>query len=303
VSNQAETQHVGLIGWPVEHSVSPAMFNAAFQAMDMNWRYTAYPLEPKHLAKGVTELRERGVRGFNVTVPHKQSVMGLLDTLKPDARIIGAVNTVSLIQGEIPQLQGTNTDGIGFYKDLTTHITAPVQNQHALVLGSGGAAHAAVYVLARLGYQIYIASRNPSRGLELIRNVQAGLTAINETQSQPIESTQWRMQMRTLPWSRIGQVDVDINLVVNCTPVGMWPDVDAAPWPGDIPLPATATVYDMVYRPARTKLIQNALDAGIPAYNGLGMLVEQGAAAFNLWTGQDAPTDVMYAAAERALRS
>lgn len=298
---------VGLIGWPVEHSVSPAMFNASFQALGMSWQYEAFAVEPRNLERTVTALHNRGIEGFNVTVPHKQAIMELLDIVQPAGRVIGAVNTVSLNrENDVGLWQGTNTDALGFRTDLTACIGEPAPQSNALILGAGGAARAAAYVLADLGYQIHILSRNPARGLELIRDVQSGLTLTahnNNDRNDKIGSTVWRMSMRILPWDRLQHVKVDIHLIVNCTPVGMWPHIDESPWPDEIPIPATAAVYDMIYRPQETKLMQQAKKSGAQAFNGLGMLVQQGAAAFTLWTGRDAPLDMMRTAAQKALNT
>jgi shikimate dehydrogenase len=297
---ETNTQLVGLIGWPVEHSVSPAMFNAAFDALGMNWRYDLFAAPQDKLPRVVTALHEHGVRGFNVTVPHKRSVMELLDVVKPEARIIGAVNTVTALTEANRRWEGTNTDGIGFSTDLRSRIPEHPRGASAIILGAGGAARAAAYILAQMGYQIYIAAREPVRGLEIIRDVQAGIT-VSETHNRPQGSTQWRMQMRTVPWNRLEQIGTAVRLIVNCTPVGMWPRSDASPWPDDVPLPSEAVVYDMVYRPIETTFMRQARAAGLEAHNGLGMLVQQGIIAFQLWTGQDAPVEVMYTAAQRAL--
>ncbi len=302
MSAEKPGQRVGLIGWPVTHSVSPAMFNAAFAALEMDWRYEAFPVPPQELEHTLDCLREQGVRGLNVTVPHKQAVIPLLDTVQPEAKAVGAVNTITLANDGTARLHGTNTDIVGFLKDLADHVAAPArEGAQALVLGAGGAARAAAYVLARLGYATHIACRNTTRGLELIRDIQAGMATNSAHLPQQSETTQWRMQMRTIPWERIGFVAGEVSLIVNCTPVGMWPDVDQTPWPAETPIPAHAMVYDMVYRPLETRFLQQARAAGCQAISGLGMLVWQGAASFRLWTGREAPLDVMLDAAQQAL--
>ena len=303
MSAEHETQLVGLIGWPVEHSTSPAMFNAAFASLGINWRYEAFPVQPQQLKQFIQDLRERGLRGVNVTVPHKHAVVDMLDVVPPEIKALGAVNTIQVTQNGLNRLHGTNTDIIGFYRDLTGYVSATPDQSRALILGAGGAARAAAFVLARLGYHLHVACRHPSRGLELIRDVQAGLSVIGSAKRDPIESTHWRMQMLTLPWDRIAAIAPTIDLIVNCTPVGMWPHVDQSPWPEEIPIPREATVYDMVYRPEETKLLRQAKAAGAHAITGLGMLVHQGAESFRLWTGQEPPLDVMLAAARQALHS
>lgn len=293
------TTRVGLIGWPVEHSVSPAMFNAAFDALGLAWRYEAFPVPPDRLAAAVGELVARGVRGVNVTVPHKRAVMSLLDAIHPAARAVGAVNTITVQVGSTVRLHGTNTDVQGFREDLQQWVNpGGERSQRALVLGAGGAARAAVYVLAGMGYQVSVAARDPARGLDLIREVQVGLAAGDAGRDYPTAS---RMQTRVVPWDRLRELAANVHLIVNCTPVGMWPQADESPWPEGVPIPGGALVYDMVYRPARTTLLRQAESAGAQAVSGLGMLVRQGAAAFRLWTGQEPPLEVMFAAARQAL--
>lgn len=301
MSAQSNPQKVGVIGWPVEHSISPAMINAAFQALAMNWQYEALAVEPYNLRRVIHSLQARGYQGVNVTVPHKNAVVDLLDVVPPEIKALGAVNTVSVMPDGTHRLKGDNTDIMGFYRDLTKYVRATPDQSRALILGAGGAARAAAFVLARLGYRLQIASRNPTRGLEVIRDVQAGLSILNVVQNAPVESTQWRMQMLTVPWQRLPKISEKVDLIVNCTPVGMWPNVDESPWPDDAPINNTATVYDMIYRPQQTRFLQQAEEAGAQAVGGLGMLVQQGAESFRLWTGQDAPIDVMTEAAKRAL--
>lgn len=302
MSAQQQTHLVGLIGWPVEHSVSPAMFNAAFQTLGMDWQYETFSTRPDQLTDVIRDLKARRVRGLNVTIPHKQAIMTYLDIIQPQAKTIGAVNTITVIDDESRQWRGENTDAIGFYRDLTANAPDLPADASALILGAGGAAHAAASVLARLNYQTYIASRNPSQGLNLIRSIQSGMATSNApTSSNQIESTQWRMRMRAIPWNRIGSIAGRVDLIVNCTPAGMWPKVDVSPWPADVPFPAHAVLYDMIYRPQITRLMQTAQDAGAKAIGGLGMLVQQGAAAFQLWTEREAPVQVMEEAAKQAV--
>ncbi len=282
-------QRVGLIGWPVAHSVSPAMFNAAFTALGLNWRYDAYPISPDNLASGLRALQADGLRGLNVTVPHKRAVIDLLDSIRPEARLIGAVNTIAAVEeGGVIRWEGTNTDAAGLHHDLRALVGLPEPGASALILGAGGAARAAAVVLARQGYTITIASRRPERGEQLVNEARRNLPAQTE--------------IHAIPWEALRRIDLSqIRLIVHCTPVGMWPHDDETPWPSDLAIPSAAVVYDMVYRPAQTRLMRQALDSGAAAYNGLGMLVRQGAAAFTLWTGREAPIDIMLDAARQAL--
>lgn len=295
------TRQVGLIGWPVEHSLSPHMFKAAFAHLGLDWQYTAFAIPPQELAQRVGDLQEQGIRGFNVTVPHKQAIMDVLDTIQPEARSVGAVNTVIAKKTNNGIMWiGTNTDVAGFAADIAHLIGSTGTKSTAMILGAGGAARAAAFALAQMDYEVLVASRTPTRGLSLVRDVQAGLM-VDPTKKPEVESTIWRMQMRSIPWERIGALAPEVDLVVNCTPVGMWPHIEASPWPKDVPFPEGITLYDMVYRPANTLLMQQAIQAGGKAYNGLGMLVRQGAAAFELWTGKTAPFEIMLQAAQAAL--
>lgn len=264
---------VGIIGWPIEHSLSPAMQNAAFEALGMtDWHYDKMAIPPDIVGLSLRELRDHGYIGINVTVPHKETV---LRYVKADerAQLIGAVNTIDFRTNT-----ATNTDVIGIMDDLSAH-GVEVAGQRVIVLGAGGAARAAVYGLAQAGANLAIVNRTLERAEKLIHDL--GVDA---------------MPM-TLERAARGKA----SLIVNCTSVGMHPKVDASPWDEDVPFPQGVTLYDMVYRPGITKLMQQVEAAGGHAIGGMGMLARQGAAAFNIWTGRDAPVDVMLAVLGEAL--
>jgi shikimate dehydrogenase len=274
---------VGLIGWPVEHSVSPAMHNAAFEVMGLSGHYTLLRTPPDRVEAGLADLKARGYRGANVTVPHKQAVMPYLDKMDDAAHAIGAVNTI-VVEGD--KLLGYNTDAGGFVSALRDAGFEPA-GRHALVLGAGGASRAVVYALARGGCVVTIHNRTEGRAAELCRRMQ---------DAAPHASVTW------IP-AGTGLADLPLaayDLLVNTTPVGMWPKTDASPWPESLPMPGHWTVYDLVYNPVETRLLAQASAAGATTIGGLGMLVHQGALAFKLWTGQMPPTEIMHAAAERA---
>ncbi len=270
---------VGVIGWPIEHSLSPAMHNAAFKAlgMDNDWRYDLRAISPDDLPSGVEEMRQMGYVGINVTVPHKHAVMELVS---PDekAQAIGAVNTVDFRDNT-----GTNTDVDGFIADLQAHGVV-VSGEKVLVLGAGGAGRAVVYGLWREGAQITVVEQIPERAQEMIAHLRESVGADGIEMKLLADAAEW-----------------DAAVIVNCTPVGMWPKVDVSPWSVEIPFPQGVTVYDLVYRPAKTRLMQQAEDNGGRAFGGLGMLVRQGAAAFTIWTGKDAPFEVMYEVVQTAM--
>ena len=271
-------KRVGVIGFPVEHSLSPIMHNAAFEALQMrDWHYDAMSIPPDILRLGLREPKNHGYIGINVTVPHKEAIM---EFVRPDdkARAIGAVNTVDF-RSNI----GTNTDADGLIGDLYAH-QIPLSGERVLVLGAGGAARAAVYGLSREGARIAIVNRTKSRAYGLVEQLKitAGIMGVD---------------VMTLDEA----ADLGMSLIVNCTSVGLHPHINQTPWIHGVPFPDGVTVYDMVYRPANTALMQQCLAHGGRAIGGLGMLTRQGAIAFELWTGVEPPLDVMYGALQMAL--
>ncbi|MCK6577230.1 MAG: shikimate dehydrogenase [Anaerolineae bacterium] len=262
---------VGAIGWPIEHSLSPAMHNAAFAALGLtNWRYEKMAVPPDVLRHSLNEFRNHGLIGINVTIPHKRAVMPFVKC-DAQARAVGAVNTIDFRTNI-----GTNTDVAGFMDDLAAH-GVEVRGMRAIVLGAGGAARAAVYGLVQAGANVAILNRSPEHAVHLINEmgVNADLAILESLR--------------------------DADLIVNATPVGMSPHVDASPVPDDAVLSAKVILYDMIYRPARTRLMAQVEAAGGVAVGGLGMLARQGAAAFTLWTSVAAPVETMLQAARAAL--
>lgn len=267
-----------LLGYPLSHSVSPAMHNAALAALGLaGWRYEARPVPPEGLAEAVADLRAADCGGANVTVPHKQAVLQLLDGVTPVARAIGAVNTIVKQDG---QLLGHNTDAAGFLADLYVHGVR-LGKRPAVVLGAGGSARAVVAALAGIGAPVRVVARRPEQA-EALRGVAA---------------------LESYPWSPLGLLEAtdEAALIINTTPLGMTPNVSTSPWLEGTPFPPEAFVYDLVYNPPETALVQQARAAGLRAATGLGMLVEQGALALELWTGLQAPRDTMRQAAENEL--
>jgi shikimate dehydrogenase len=270
---------VGLIGWPVAHSLSPAMHHAAFAELGLDWCYDLLPTPESAIGTQLEQVRQ-GYRGAKVTVPNKQRVMQHLDRVGQTAREIGAVNTITVRSGE---LVGHNTDAPGFMTALTAAGFAPAGRQ-ALILGAGGAAHAAATALVQAGCSITIYNRRPGPAVELARRLGPQATALPAGARLDVEPSRF-------------------DLLVNATPVGMWPAIDACPWPDGLPLPAHWTVYDLVYNPVRTRLLARAEAVGATTIGGLEMLIHQGALAFALWTGLPAPVETMRAAAIKALKA
>ena len=273
------TRIVGVIGWPIEHSVSPAMHNAAFRALGLDWCYLPFAVPPAHVADALASVRGLGLRGINVTVPHKQAVSALVDELTPEARAIGAVNTV-LVRGE--RLVGHNTDAAGFLRALREAGFAP-EGCSALVLGAGGAARAAVYALARVGARVVLLNRTPQRADALVADLRAVVKGA-------------RLEAGGLDAQTAQQEASRCQLVVNATSLGMWPQVETSPWPEEVAFPAGVLLFDLVYNPRQTRFVRLARESGARAVDGLRMLVHQGAEAFALWTGAAPPVEIMYAA-------
>jgi shikimate dehydrogenase len=282
---QGSSRLIGLIGWPVAHSRSPAMHNAAAQALGLDWVYVPLPVRPEHLPTAVSALYALGFRGVNVTVPHKQAVLPLLDRLDVGAQAIGAVNTIVI--EENGRLTGYNTDWTGFQADLESQHIA-VNGRDCLVLGAGGSARAVVYALARMGGQVQVLARRPQQAAALVADLAANM---------PAHLPGSLIQERPLTELPHATAQTESPLIVNTTPLGMVPHPERSIWPDDLPFPAGSFIYDLVYNPAQTRLMTQAQRSHCRASNGLGMLLHQGAQAFLLWTGHRPDLAVMAQAA------
>jgi shikimate dehydrogenase len=287
----AQTTLVGVIGWPIAHSLSPVMHNAAFDALGLNWRYLAFPVRPGEVPSAIEGLRALGFRGTNVTVPHKETALGLVDKVSPRVRAFGAVNTVIIGRdGEgTCALRGENTDVDGFLHALREGGFEPA-GKRVLVVGAGGGARGVVYALCQArAMEVTVLNRTPARASALVADLarSAGSTSLKAA--------------ALIPGALEGHAN-EADLLVNTTTVGMWPHVEASIWPDDRPLPADLAVCDLVYRPLETKLLRQARSAGAETIDGLGMLVAQGALSFEMWTGQWPPVDVMREACEAVLQ-
>ncbi|MFZ5645754.1 MAG: shikimate dehydrogenase [Bacillota bacterium] len=281
-----KTRLCGIFGYPVEHSFSPAMHNAAFRRLHMNWAYVPFPVRPADLPAAVGAVRSLNLAGVNVTVPHKQAVVDFLDDLSPAARLSGAVNTIVNSGGV---LKGHNTDGEGFVMSLREEAGDACTKGSALIIGAGGSARAVAVALALNGArEIIIANRTEDRAMDL-----CGLLK-NKT----------RCDSSFLCWSGLPvpgareyrdweSVMERVSLVVQTTSLGMHPAKDnEPPLPYELIRPGQVAV-DLVYNPPVTGFMEKCGDAGARTYNGIGMLLHQGAIAFELWTGRPAPVDVM----------
>ena len=279
------TRLVGIFGYPLSHSLSPAIQQAAFDYHNIDAVYQAWQTPPEELASGVAKLREDRYLGANVTIPHKVKVMQHLDRIDRMAADIGAVNTIVKEGGE---LVGYNTDAYGFIKSLKDCSGLDPRGKRALLLGAGGAARAAAYALAKEGIaHLTIANRTPSRAESLadeIKNLLPDVQAIATAEPGLIEAAQ------------------DADLIVNATSTGMrHSESEGQTMLTTGAIPPSAVVYDMVYNPPETPLTAEARRAGATVVGGLSMLIHQGAAAFQRWTGKEAPISVMMAAGKKAL--
>ena len=276
-------QQIALFGYPLSHSISPAFQQAALDSLCIDASYTARPTPPEGLASEVEKLRAGDHLGANVTIPHKELIREYLDRLDPWAETVGAVNTIVKEDG---RLVGHNTDGYGFLKSLEERGGFSPRGNSVLLLGAGGAARAAVFALAeRDTARVFIANRTAERGDALAGDVRG--------RSLDVDS---------IPMHEAREAAGRVELIVNATSMGMEPGPNAGLSPLDSSdINPKALVYDMVYTPQHTPLMEEARKAGAVAVGGLWMLVYQGAAAFEMWTSREAPVDLMYEAGLRAL--
>jgi shikimate dehydrogenase len=281
-----KTQICALIGDPVEHTMSPAMHNAAFKKLGLDYLYIPFRVKPEQLSQAIAGLRALNVRGFNVTIPHKVSVIPLLDGLDPLAEKIGAVNTVVNDGGT---LKGYNTDAEGFLRALRGRGVAP-RGKDIVILGAGGASRAISFILAGEG---------------------AGLTILNRKVELDWAEDIARLIRRELGQEvKVGELNprnlspalAEADILVNATSVGMSPASRSSPVPARF-LKRRPVVFDIVYNPVETRLIKEAKGAGAKVIGGVDMLAWQGALAFEKWTGRPAPVDLMRREAVKMLVS
>ncbi len=291
----AANYFLGLVGYPLEHSLSPEIHQAALEWYQLSGSYELFAIPPtncgnRELIELLESIRSGNFHGLNITIPYKRSVINLVDELTPIARSVGAVNTIYNRAGK---LIGDNTDAAGFLNDIKglayrcsdglEGFVNPENNTTVLILGAGGGARAVSYALATLGWDILISSRRPAQAKQLIKDMrEPGCPGT----------------FRSIAHSRDAIMEIlpSINLIINATPVGMFPEISKSPWPTGMPFPEKSFVYDLIYNPPESRLLRESRSAGLPCANGLGMLVEQAAKAFELWTGLSAPRKSMRAA-------
>lgn len=276
---------VGLIGWPVSHSISPLMQNAAFKELGLDeWIYVPVPVSKYpyiRIKEAILGMRALGFQGANITVPYKEAVVPYLEQLSDSAKAVGAVNTIVIDSSG--RLVGHNTDGQGFIKDLNEHAI-DVSSMDVLLLGAGGSARSVAHALLAHGCpRLTILNRTKTKADDI-----ANALAHNFPNAQLFTGVLHKDTIKQLPHA---------DLVINATSMGMLSTADAMPWDENVSFTQSQVVYDLIYNPEKTKLLKKAEADGAKAINGLGMLVHQGALAFTIWTGHEAPVQVMKTAA------
>lgn len=264
----------GVIGDPIRHSRSPLMMNRAFRETGINGIYTAFHIKPERLGDFAAGVRAMGIRGVNVTIPHKLDIMRHLDEIDAGAQAIGAVNTIVNDNG---RLTGFNTDGIGYVRSLKEEVEPDLSGKRIVVIGAGGAARGIVYALAQeKPALIMIVNRTVERAQELATAFAFGTMA-----ELAAEST-----------DKLETLCAAADIVINTTSIGMYPHVDVSPVNGAWLKPGSVA-SDLIYNPLKTKFLREAEQRGLRIHGGLGMFIYQGAYAFEYWTGQPAPVEAM----------
>jgi len=270
---------VGVFGYPVAENPTGVMQNAAFKALGLHWLYLNFEVTAQKLAGAVQGMRAmNNFRGVNCTIPHKVAVIQYLDEIAESAQVMGAVNTV---RRDGDRLIGENTDGKGFMRALVNDAGVNPAGKRAVVLGAGGAARAITVELALAGAnEIIVVNRSPERGEGLVRLLNARTQA----------------NAAFVPWQDAYRVRADTDLLINATSIGLYPNVDAAPEVDFATITPGMVVCDVIPNPPNTPFLRQAAACGARTIDGLGMLVYQGAIAFQMWTGHDAPVAVMHKA-------
>lgn len=279
-----KTQLLGVIGDPISHSLSPLMHNAAIQAMNTNiineqekvdYVYLPFPVQSEKLSEAIACLANIGVQGFNVTIPHKQAIIPLLTEVSAIAQAIGAVNTVYLTENG---WAGTNTDMDGFIAPLKVYDWA---NKTAVILGNGGSSRAVVAGCHQLGMkEIHVLGRNPAKLQQFLDSWQNSPLPIN---------------LQVHDWREINNLINHCSLLVNTTPIGMYPHVDQSPVSEEVinKISPNTIVYDLIYTPNPTLFLVQARQQAATIIDGLEMLVQQGAIALQLWVNRPVPVGIM----------
>ena len=278
-----KTRVCGVIGEPIEHTLSPLMHNAAFEALKIDYVFLAFRVKPAEVESAVNGMRALNIRGLNVTMPHKSSVIKHLDRVDLSAQIVNSVNT---ILNKENLLFGFNTDGVGAFKALKEN-GVELKGRKVLLLGAGGAARAIAYTMAKEADELAVLNRTVKQAQALAKLLEKSFNKKISTGSLSPSDIQSNLQ--------------DSDILINATSVGMKPKAEESPVPPKL-LRSNLAVMDIVYNPLETKLAKDAKAAGARVVSGVEMLIYQGAASFELWTGKSAPVEVMRQAALRHLQ-
>jgi shikimate dehydrogenase len=276
----AATRLCAVLGSPVAHSASPAMHNAAFRMLGLNWCYVAFEVDPGQLRAAIEGARALNVAGFNLTIPHKLLAVEMMDTLDESAKMYGAVNTVKFEKSNgKTRVAGFNTDADAIAISLREDLGVKLRGAKMLLLGAGGAGRTAALKLAseRVA-ELHLVNRTLSKGEQIAGEIRERFPSVTVATGYPA-----------------GKVD----LVLNATSLGLKPSDPSPLDEKQFALSRARAVYDMIYRPSQTRLLKSAKKAGCKTANGLGMLLHQGAKAFKIWTGRAAPIDIMRSALEK----
>ncbi|OGQ75349.1 MAG: shikimate dehydrogenase [Deltaproteobacteria bacterium RIFOXYA2_FULL_42_10] len=281
----SKTKTLGIFGYPISHTLSPAMHNAVIKALGLDMVYLPFEVKPSNLKEAINGIKSLGIIGVNITIPHKESVIRFLDDISEEARLVGAVNT---IVNKDRKLVGYNTDGSGYMASLKEELGFNPKSKRIIIIGAGGAARG---ILAALATQkpksITVANRTLSRAVSLIKAFK-GKFRDTRFEAIDLDNNMLKMSFNS------------VDLLINTTSVGM-KQSKALKIPLET-LPKIAIVSDIIYNPLETLLLKKAKKLGLTTHGGLGMLVHQGARSFKLWTGMDAPMNVMRKAALKALK-
>ena len=277
----AATRLCAVFGAPIRHSASPAMHNAAFAALGLDWRYLAFEVDPKNLRAAIEGARAMNFAGINLTVPHKLLAVEMMDALDASARQWGAVNTIQFEAGRDGSVRtvGYNTDADAIVTAVREDLKLELRGAKVLLLGAGGAGRTAALKLAAENVaHLFLVNRTPSKAGEIAAEIKRQFPSVNVS---------------------VGFPPADVDLILNATSLGLKTDDGSPLDEAQFSLKQARAVFDMIYRPAETRLLAAAKAAGCKTANGLGMLLHQGAKAFEIWTGKPAPLDVMRRALEQ----
>ena len=299
----AATRLCAVFGSPIKHSASPAMHNAAFAELNLNWRYLAFEVDPKNLRAAIAGARAMNFAGINLTVPHKLLAVDMVDELDASAKIWGAVNTIQFISGNDGTVRaiGYNTDADGLAHSLRDDLELDLRGAKVLLLGAGGAGRtAALKLAAEKVAELFLVNRTQTKAESVAAEIKKLFPSVKVFAGYPSGAPVSDPARLKSGHQRAGPETgaPTLDLVLNATSLGLKAD-DASPLDEKkFPLKQTRAAYDMIYQPAETAFLHAAKAAGCQTANGIGMLVGQGAKAFEIWTGQTAPLAVMRRAVE-----